>query len=139
MPEHYVQRGPATGGPPPNFVNLPEATAIYVDGSSGELVIGSGTSGVTGATVAPVKSLRTRVAIADVNAGLTLLPALVGKKYRLLDARVIAIGGAVTAATTVDILATQSTASVKLVSFAIAQLTQSTLLYPGITGATVLA
>lgn len=139
MAERFIERGPATGGAPPGLVNLPGATAIYVDGLTNELVTGSGTSGVSASPVSAVKTLRTRVAIADVNAGLTLLPAVAGRKYRLLDASAIAIGGAVGAVTTVDILGTQSAASVKLVSFAQASLTRSTVLATGLGGVTVLA
>jgi len=139
MPQHWIERGPATGGAPPDFASTPTANGAYVDGLTNELVIGTGTSGVTGSPVRQVSSLRTRVAIADVNAGLTLLPAVAGRKYRLIDAQAIAVGGAVGATTTVDILGTQSSASVKLVSFAQANLTQSTVLRPGSTGVTVLA
>lgn len=81
---------------------------------------------------------RFRVATADVNTGLTLLAALVGYKYRLLDAFAIAIGGAASAVTTVDILATQAAGSVKLVAFAQASLTQSTQLRAGASGAAIL-
>lgn len=81
---------------------------------------------------------RVRVAIADVNAGLELLPALPGYKYRLVRATAISVGGAAAAVTTVDILATQTT-SVKLVAFAQASLTQSAVLTSGGSGAAVLA
>lgn len=86
-----------------------------------------------------VQSLRTRKTVAEVNAGVTLLAAVTGFKYRLVNARAIAIGGAVTTVTTVDILGTQSTVSRKLVAFAQASMTQSTVLTAGGSGATVLA
>ncbi len=86
-----------------------------------------------------VNTLRTRVAIADIIAGLTLLPALPAFAYRLVSAHAIAIGGAAGAVTTVDILGTQGAASAKLVAFAQANLTQSTRLTAGGTGATILA
>ena len=89
--------------------------------------------------VGDVQSQRFRVAIADVNAGYTLLAAIAGFKYRLVDAFIIAVGGAAAAVTTVDILATQSSSSAKLVAFGQAQLTQSTLLRAGASGATILA
>jgi hypothetical protein len=140
MPQHWIERGPATGGAPPDFTNTPSANGVYVDGLTDELVIGTGTSGAASSTSLPqVRVLRTRVTIANVNTGATLLPAVAGRKYRLLDARVIAIGGAAATGTTIDILGTQSAASVKLVSFAQASLTQSTVLFPGVAGATVLA
>ena len=85
------------------------------------------------------RTLRVRVTTAQVNAGLTLLPALAGRKYRVHDVALIAIGGAATAATTVDILATQSAASVKLLAAAVAGLTQSAVLRAGATNAAVLA
>ncbi len=33
MPNHSIERGPAAGGAPVNFVNTPNATGVYVDGS----------------------------------------------------------------------------------------------------------
>lgn len=86
-----------------------------------------------------VRQLRTRVAIADVNAGLTLLPALQNRKYRVCDMAVISVGGAAAAVTTVDILGTQSSSSVKLLAAAQASLTQSAVIRAGGTGGTVLA
>jgi hypothetical protein len=86
-----------------------------------------------------VYHLRQRVAIADINAGLTLLSALVGFKYRMVDVALIAIGGAVGATTTVDVLGTQSASGVKLLAAAQANLTQNTLLRAGATGGTILA
>jgi hypothetical protein len=82
---------------------------------------------------------RTRVTLAQVNAGATLLAAITGFKYRLVNATIIAIGGAAAAGTTVDILGTQAASSVKLVAFAQASLTQSAKLTAGGSGATVLA
>lgn len=81
---------------------------------------------------------RKRAAIAAVNAGFTLIPAIPGAKIRLHDASAIAVGGAVGAVTTVDIKATQSTSVVKLVAFAQASLTQSTQLRSGTSGAAIL-
>jgi len=52
MPDHYIQRGSSSGGPPANFINLPQATAMYVDGATDELVVGQGASGTTGQVVA---------------------------------------------------------------------------------------
>jgi hypothetical protein len=77
-----------------------------------------------------VQHLRTRATIAQVNAGLELLPALPGLKYRLVDAALIAVGGAVAAADSVDILGTQSTAK-KLMAGLVAGLTENTLLRAG--------
>lgn len=85
-----------------------------------------------------VRHLRQRVAIADVNAGATLLAALPGYKYRMVGCNAIAIGGNMGTLTTVDILGTLST-SRKLVAFAQASLTRSAVLFDGGTGGTVLA
>lgn len=87
---------------------------------------------------APV-NIRVRATIAEVNAGLTLLPAVPGIAYRLIDASMIAIGGAAATATTIDILATQSASSVKLMAAAVAGLTQNTLLRAGAANAAILA
>lgn len=84
-------------------------------------------------------SFRRRVTLAEINAGVTLLPALYGYKYRISDMRMISIGGAMGATTTVDILATQAAASVKLLAIAIAALTQSAVVRAGAANATVLA
>lgn len=74
--------------------------------------------------------VRTRFTIAEVNAGATLLPAIAGWRYRMVDAAAIAVGGAAAATTSVDILGTITTAR-KLVAFLVAGLTQSTLLRAG--------
>lgn len=85
-----------------------------------------------------VHCVRRRCTIAEVNAGVTLLAAIPGYKYRMVDCIAIAIGGAVGTLTTVDVLGTQSS-GVKLVAYAQASLTRSTVLRPGVSGATVLA
>jgi hypothetical protein len=85
-----------------------------------------------------VLSTRKRFTIAEVNAGATLVAAVTGKKIRMVNCKAIAIGGAAGAVTTVDVLATLSTGR-KLVAFAQASLTQSTVLTAGGTGAAVLA
>lgn len=85
-----------------------------------------------------VRQVRRRCTIAEVNAGVTLLAALPGYKYRMVRAKAIAIGGNVGTLTTVDILGTLSS-SRKLVAFAQASLTRSTVLKDGASGAAVLA
>ncbi len=85
-----------------------------------------------------VQSLRSRVVMATINAGGTLLAAIPGYKVRMVDCKVIAYGGAVGTLTTVDILGTQ-TNGVKLAAFAQAALTQSTVLTAGGTNGAVLA
>ncbi len=86
-----------------------------------------------------VFQFRKRFTIAEINAGATLLAALPRGKYRIYDAAMIAIGGNAGTATTVDLLATQSAASVKLMAAAIAGLTQDALLRAGAANAAILA
>jgi len=86
-----------------------------------------------------VYSHRQRVTIAEINAGATLLSAVTGKSYRLVGCKAIAYGGAAGAVTTVDILGTQSSSSVKLVAYAQAGLTQSAVLKDGDASSAVLA
>lgn len=94
----------------------------------------------TDATVGVALVARRRFTIAEINAGTAWLPVLGPTfKYRMLDCIMIAIGGAVGAVTTIDILATQAAASVKLAAGAQASLTQSTLLRAGSAGIAVLA
>lgn len=115
--------------------------------SIGAVVIAAGSSDTTGVvnlnevTVGGRHHVRRiRVAVASINAApVTLLPAIPGIKYRLVDATAIAIGGAAGAVTTVDILGVLSASSRKLVAFAQASLTQSTVLRAGAAGAAVLA
>lgn len=122
------------------------------NGSTGPLVgvaveaVGSGAGETTGKVRlgavpyvgAGVFHIRKRFTTAEVNAGATLLAALAGVKYRMLDALAIAIGGNATTGTTVDILGTTTTEK-KLVAFATAQLTQSAVVRAGATGGAVLA
>lgn len=83
--------------------------------------------------------IRVRTTAANVNTGATLLAALPGYAYRIHDLSMISIGGAAAGATTVDVLGTQASSSVKLLAGAIANLTQSAVLRAGATGGTVLA
>lgn len=76
-----------------------------------------------------------RVTTAEVNAGHALVKPPSGMKVRLIDCALIAIGGAASGATTVDIL----DGATKLVAAAVAGLTQSVLLRAGATNATILA
>lgn len=86
-----------------------------------------------------IRNVRTRFTVAQVNAGATVVPAIAQQKHRMVAARAISVGGAAGAVTTVDLLGTQGGASVKLVAFAQASLTRSTVLVDGGSGATVLA
>jgi len=70
-------------------------------------------------------SQRTRVTLAQLNAGFTLLAAIAGFKYRMVDCKLIAIGGAATTGTSVNVIGTRAAAPVQLIVAAVARLTQS--------------
>ena len=80
-----------------------------------------------------VYNARVRTSIANVNAGATLLPAIAGYKYRLIDVNVISVGGAVGTCTAVVVLGTQAAGSATLTSAAAAALTRSANVKPGLT------
>lgn len=85
-------------------------------------------------------TIRKRFTIAQINAGpVTLLPALPGIKYRMVDALAIAVGGAVGAVTTVDLKGVLATVLSKLVAFGQAALTQSAMVRAGSAGGVELA
>lgn len=86
-----------------------------------------------------LKHQRTRVTLAQVNAGFELLPALKGVKWRIADVSMIAIGGAAGGGTSVDILGTRGGSAVRPLVVAIAALTQNALVRAGATNATILA
>jgi len=86
-----------------------------------------------------VRNVRARVARADVNSGYTILPALAGYKYRIVDWSMIAIGGAAQTATSVDIVTTQAASAVRPAVVAVAALTQSAVVKPNSANCTVLA
>jgi hypothetical protein len=88
---------------------------------------------------AAVQNLRTRVTVAQINAGLTLLAAVPGYTYRLVDCTLIAIGGDAGTATDVRILGTRAAGSVALIVAAIAALTRSAVVKPNTANVTVLA
>ncbi len=85
------------------------------------------------------RTLRTRVTLAQLNAGLILLPAVAGFIYSLIDATLIAVGGAAAVGTSVNIIGTRAAAPVQLVVVAIAALTQSAVVRAGAANAAVLA
>ena len=106
--------------------------------SSGDMVLQALSGETVFARGAAVQNIRTRFTIAEVNAGATLLAAIPGFKYRMVDCSAIAYGGAVGATTTVDVSGTVSTAR-KLVAFGQAALTQSALVRAGSSGGVILA
>lgn len=71
------------------------------------------------------KQLRTRVTRAQLNAGFNLLPALPGVKWQLVNGKFIAVGGAATSGTSVNLKGTQSGSAANLAIITIAALTQS--------------
>lgn len=90
---------------------------------------------VNGVLVMPgiPRQLRRRCTAAEINAGVSLLPALPGFAYRMLDMAMIAIGGAATTATDVRLLGTRAASSAALLIAAVAALTQSAVAKPGLT------
>lgn len=86
-----------------------------------------------------VQHVRRRCTVAEINAGVTLLAAVPGFKYRLVDYTIIAIGGAASGATDVRLLGTRSAGSVALTAIAVAALTQSTVNKPNSANNTLLA
>jgi hypothetical protein len=106
--------------------------------NSGQATLQSLTVTGSAAIAGAIMNVRRRFTIAEVNAGATLVPAVSGKAIRMVACKAIAVGGAAGAVTTVDVLGT-STTSRKLVAYAQANLTQSTVLVDGGTGGAVLA
>jgi hypothetical protein len=85
------------------------------------------------------RNLRTRFTLAQVNAGATVLAARAGYKYRLIDYKLIAVGGNAAAGTSVDLAATQGGNPALLVVAAQAGLTRSTVVRDGDATGAVLA
>ena len=105
-----------------NFYRTDGEVIQTINPTTGEISFGTQVLNV-------VRNHRQRVTLAQWNAGATLLAAPgLGRAYRLVSGAAIAYGGAAGALTTADIEATQSAGAVKLVAFAQASLTQSTLL-----------
>ena len=114
--------------------NITGATAI-----TGALTLGS-TLVSPGTASYGTYTLRTRVPIASVNSGVTLLAAISGRKIRIVDCYMIAYGGAVTSTTaTGAVLKGYQSGSVNLFVVNKAQLTESALNRFGTTSTTILA
>ena len=96
---------------------------------------------VNGVLVLPgvPRHLRVRATTAQVNAGVVILPALPGFGYRIVDAAMIAVGGAATTNTSVDLLGTKAATASRPLVIAVAALTQSTLVRAGASNAVILA
>lgn len=89
-----------------------------------------------------IKTFRQRFTVAQLTtAGLafTSCPALPGVRWRLVDAMMIAIGGAATTSTSINIAGTVSAAAAELLVVAVAALTQSALVRAGAANAVILA
>lgn len=118
------------------------ATKVYKDTNGDRLTVASGGVLNCASGSIPVGVLlnkRTRATTAEVNAGLELLPALAGYKYRIVDVTMIAIGGNAATATSVDIITTQSASTVRPIVAAVAALTRSAVAKPNSANVTVLA
>lgn len=76
---------------------------------------------------------------AQINAGATILPAVAGLKYRVINAVLIAKGGNSAGATAVVIGATQSASGVSLLSATVGALTQNAWVSPNSANVTMLA
>ena len=94
---------------------------------AGVLTFSSGKISYGNVALNVVKEVRKRCTLAEVNAGVTLLAAPgAGLAYRMTGfCKMIGIGGAVTANTTVDVLGTRSGSSVKLYAGAQAALDEN--------------
>jgi hypothetical protein len=68
---------------------------------------------------------RVRATAAEIKAGKNVVAAVTGYKIRIIDAYMIAYGGAATTATSVDLLGTQGGSAVRPMVTAVAALTQS--------------
>lgn len=91
---------------------------------SGEIVTKDPESGADGV----VYTFRRRLTIAEVNAGAELCPALPNHQYQLARVLMIAVGGAVTSNTSIEITGTQGGSPVDLASFAQADLVEDAVL-----------
>lgn len=85
------------------------------------------------------KGVRVRCSAAALTAGVVLVPQLKGVRWRMFDAKMIAIGGAAASATSINIQGLVSSSVTQLLASAVAGLTQSTVLRAGATNAAVLA
>lgn len=83
--------------------------------------------------------LRTRITLAQLNAGFTLLDPIPGFRYRLVDADLCAVGGAAAVGTSVNLIGTRAAAAVQLLVAAIAALGQSVLAKIGAANMVILA
>lgn len=88
---------------------------------------------------AMIMAKRVRATLAQINAGLVVLPATPGMAYRLVGFTMVAVGGAAGGATSVDIVGTRAAATVRPFVVAIAALSQSTIVGQTTANVTALA
>jgi len=132
--------GTPIGADTPDSGAFTTLAASGVTTLSGNLILQGG-SVAGAASTSVVVNKRVRCTISEVNAGKEILAAVSGKKWRLVNVTIIAIGGAVTSttATGTKLTATQSASPATLLATDKAQLTQSAVNGISGTGATVLA
>lgn len=88
---------------------------------------------------AQTKRIRCTTASINAAAGSELLPAVNGYAYRIIDAVLIAYGGAAATATSVDIIGTRGAATVRPLVAAVAAIAQSVVAHMGVSNMVVLA
>lgn len=105
--------------------------AATADGDVIEVLPGPNTDVAASTFAGSAKVSRTRVTLAQINAGHTVLAAVAGYKYRMQDIALIAVGANAGGLTGVLVRGTQAAAVVKLMDGKAAGLTRSTLLRAG--------
>lgn len=117
--------------------NWESGDLVFRNAAGTEIGRMSNVAGMLGAGGALQK--RQRCTTAEVNAGVTLLPAVAGYAYRIIDWTMIAIGGNAATATSVDIVGTRGAAEVRPAVVAVAALTRSAAVKPNSANVTLLA
>jgi hypothetical protein len=105
--------------------------AATADNDVIEVLPGPNTDVAASTFAGSAKVLRTRVTLAQINAGHIILPAISGFKYRMQDMALIAVGGTTAGITGILIRGTQAASVVKLMDGKLAGLARSVLLRAG--------
>jgi len=105
--------------------------AATADNDVIEVLPGPNTDVAASTFAGSAKVSRTRVTLAQINAGHTVLPAIAGFKYRMQDMALIAVGGTTAGITGILIRGTQAAVVVKLMDGKLAGLARSVLLRAG--------
>lgn len=124
----------AAGGKVASTGSVYEGTAYEsatADGDVIEVLPGPNTDVAASTFAGSAKVSRTRVTLAQINAGHTVLAAVAGYKYRMQDIALIAVGGTTAGITGILVRGTQAEAVVKLMDGKIAGLARSVLLRAG--------